>query len=81
MALWSVRGAALLSLWAVPVCLADGAGREWTAQRAAAVLSELAAQLAESRGAAAAPPRALMEVYHSLACHCESGKSVILIPY
>ncbi|KAF0302698.1 DNA mismatch repair protein Mlh3 [Amphibalanus amphitrite] len=61
--------AALLSLRAAPACLCERAEREWTAQRAAAVLAQLADQLTESRGAAAALPAALADVYHSLACH------------
>ncbi|XP_043242934.1 uncharacterized protein LOC122392302 [Amphibalanus amphitrite] len=65
----SCHEAALLSLRAAPACLCERAEREWTAQRAAAVLTQLADQLTESRGAAAALPAALADVYHSLACH------------
>ena len=60
-----------MSVLAAPACLCERAEREWTAQRTAAVLTELAGQLSESRGAAAALPSALLDVYHSLACHCE----------
>lgn len=60
-----------LRVQAVPACLLSRGDLGWTAARTAEIVSQLADQLTTSRGAAAAMPAALTDVYNSLACHCE----------